>query len=104
MDENAEDNEGDMEVGHVKYDVEQNFVGNLNHSFDDLGCLEHSVDDAIAELLVAQMGSTGRQRLREHRAGVRRIVSEMYSPALVAQMIRAGGCGIIYLGSPLTSL
>ena len=46
------------------------------------------VDDAIAELLVAQTGSAGRPRLREQRTGFLRIVSEIYSPARVTQMIR----------------
>ena len=68
MEEIAEDDEGAMKVEHVKHEVERNFVGNINHAMDGLGSIEPSVDDVVAELLVAQMGSTGRQRLREQRS------------------------------------
>ena len=76
MEENVED-ENAMGVEHVARVVEHNFIGNIDHAMDNLGSMELSVDDAIAELLVAQMGSTGRQRLREQRSGFRRIVSEI---------------------------
>ena len=68
MEENVED-ENAMEVEHVARVVEQNFIGNIDHAMGNLGSMEPNVDDAIAELLVAQMGSTGRQRLREQRSG-----------------------------------
>jgi len=88
MAETIEEDGNAMEVEHVAHEVEQNFIGNINHSSDGLGSLEPSVDDVIAELLVTQMGSSGRSRVREQRSGFRRIVSEIYSPARVTQMIR----------------
>jgi hypothetical protein len=88
MEETIEEDGDAMEVEHVSHEVEQNFIGNLNHASDGLGSLEPSVDDVIAELLVTQMGSSGRSRVREQRSGFRRIVSEIYSPARVTQMIR----------------
>ena len=88
MEETVEGDAGDMEVEHVAHEVEQNFIGSLDHSKGDLGSLEPSVDDVVAQLLVAQMGSTSRSLRREQRAGARRIVSEIYSPARVTKMIR----------------
>lgn len=76
MEGNVED-ENAMAVEHVARVVEQNFIGNIDHAMCNLGGMELNVCDPIAELLVAQMGSTGRQRLREQRSGFRRIVSEM---------------------------
>ena len=88
MEEILEDGEDAMDVEHVANEVEQNFVGCLNHSAGGLGSIEPDVDDVIAQLLVTEMGSSGRSRIRERRAGFRRIVSEIYSPARVTQMIK----------------
>ena len=81
MEGNIDNDDNEREIG-------TNFVGSLDHSCDGLGSLEPSVDDFIAELLVAQMGGGGRRRLREHRSAARRIVSEIYSPTRVTQMIK----------------
>ena len=88
MEENVDDGAGDMEVEHVAHEVEQSFVGRLDHSWGDLGSLEPDVDDVIAQLLVTQMGSSGRSMRREQRSGMRRVGSEIYSPARVTKMIR----------------
>ena len=58
MKEITED-ERTMEVEYVARVVEQNSTGNIDHAMGNLGSMGPSVDDAIAELLVAQMGSIG---------------------------------------------
>ena len=68
-------------------DVDMEFVGELN-LVDDLGTLEPSVDDTISALLLTQMGSSGRSYAREKASGARRILSEIYSPPRITEMIR----------------
>ena len=53
-----------------------------------LGSLEPSADDFMSDLLLQQLGSSGRSYRREHRASCRRIVSEMYSPPRVTAELR----------------
>ena len=88
MEESIDDGEDAMDVEHVAHVVGQDFIGSIDHSKGGLGSLEPDVDDVVAQLLVTQMGSTSRSLRREHRSGMRRIVSEIYSPARVAQMTR----------------
>ena len=57
-------------------DVDMEFVGDLE-AHDFLGSLGPSVDDAVSELLLAQMGSSGRSYRRESAIAARRFVSEM---------------------------
>ena len=68
-------------------DVDMEFVGDLE-AHDFLGSLGPSVDDAVSELLLAQMGSSGRSYRRESAAAARRFVSEIYSPPGVTALIR----------------
>ena len=53
-----------------------------------LGMLEPPADDGISEILLQQLGSSGRSFNREKRASCRRLVSEMYSPPRVTAEIR----------------
>ena len=55
-----------------------------------IGSLEPSPDDFIGQLLLQQLGSSGRSFRREQRSCARRIVSEMYSPPRVTVEIRRG--------------
>ena len=79
---------GDMEVESAARVVESDFVGCIDHSADDLGSLEPSFDDFVAELLLTQMGGSGKQRGRERRTAARKIVSEIYSPPRITKLIR----------------
>ena len=54
-------------------DVEMEFMGELD-LVDDLGHLEPSAEDTISQLLLTQMGSSGRSYAREKAAGSRRIL------------------------------
>ncbi len=69
-------------------DVEMAFVGCLDHCATGIGSLEPNVDDQVCELLLAQMGSSGRSYRREATQAARKIVSEMYSPPRVTKLIR----------------
>ena len=52
-----------------------------------VGAMEPSADDFIGDLLLQQLGSSGRSYKREHRAACARIVSEMYSsPRVTAEL------------------
>jgi hypothetical protein len=68
-----------MEQENVTGDVEMDFVGCIEAS-QGIGSLEPSVDDCISQLLLAEMGSSGKTRKRDGRKGFRRLVSEIYSP------------------------
>ncbi len=78
-DENMEDASGN--------DVEMEFVGNVAPS-QGLGSLEPSFDDSISSMLLAQIGYSGKAYRREKATAVRRIVSEIYSPPRVTELIR----------------
>ncbi len=49
-----------------------------------IGCLEPTVDDIASQILLQQLGSTGRAYRREVRRGFKAMVSEIYSPPRVA--------------------
>ena len=68
-------------------DVDMAFVGCIDHSGTDIGSLEPDIDDCICELLLAQMGSSGRRYRRETTQAARRLVSEIYSPPRVTQLL-----------------
>ena len=53
-----------------------------------IGIMGPSADDFIGELLLQQLGSSGRSYKRENRAACSRIVSEMYSPPRVTAEIK----------------
>ncbi len=69
------------------YDVEMDFVGNIE-SHDHLGSVEPSTDDFISGLLLAQLGSIGRRYKREARKTAKVLVSEIYSPPRVTKLLR----------------
>ena len=58
-------------------DVEMDFVGCIDHTATGIGSLEPNIGDFVSELLLAQMGSSGRQYRRESVQAARRIVSEI---------------------------
>ena len=68
-------------------DVEMDFVGSLKTE-GEIGRLEPSVDDAASSMILQQIGSLGRSYRREARQGARKLVSEIYSPPRVTEMIR----------------
>ena len=67
--------------------AEQN-DGNTDQDMGFLGIVEPSVDDFVGDILLQQLGSSGRSFKREKRASCRRLVSEMYSPPRVTAEIR----------------
>ena len=62
--------------------------GSADQDMGFLGILEPSVDDFVSDILLQQLGSSGRTFKREKRASCRRLVSEMYSPPRVTAEIR----------------
>ena len=77
---NTESNDGNV-------DVEMGFVGHVGAS-QGIGSLEPSFDDQIAELMLAEMGSSGRVRRRDGQKAMKTIVSEIYSPPRVTELLR----------------
>ena len=79
----------DTDVGHAggSNDVEMDFVGNISHS-QGIGSLEPSFDDDVSGMLLAEMGSSGRVRRKDGRKAVRRLVSEIYSPPRVTELLK----------------
>ena len=78
MEEEEEDNERD---------VEMEFCGELN-LMSEVGQLEPSFNDSVSELLLTQLGSVGKSFRREARNAGKKIVSEIYSPPRVTDLIR----------------
>ena len=76
----------DMEHEGDSNDVEMNFVGCVAAS-QGIGSLEPSVDDQVSQLLFAEMGSSGRIRRRDGRKAFRKLVSEIYSPPRVTDLL-----------------
>ena len=76
-----------MDVENGSGDIEMDFVGSLE-PYSDLGSLEPFVDDVVSQLLLSQMGSSGKSYHRESATAARRIVSEIYSPPRVTAPIR----------------
>ena len=70
-------------------DMDTDFVGSCT-VFNDLGSLEPSVDDVISSLFLQELGSSGRSYKRELRRGMKAIVSEIYSPPRITEMIKKG--------------
>ena len=64
------------EEGPSSNDVDMHFVGSLEAA-QSLCNLEPDAGDCIAELLMTQMGASGRSYRRESRQAARKIVSEM---------------------------
>ena len=64
-------------------DIEADDNGDVNMSF--LGSLEPHVDDFVSDMLLQQIGSSGRGHRREAASACRRMVSEMYSPPRVTK-------------------
>ena len=78
----------DTDVGNAgSNDVEMDFVGNVDPS-QGIGSLEPSFDDQVAEMLLAEMGSSGRVRRRDGRKAVRKMVSEIYPPPRVTDLLK----------------
>ena len=80
-------NEVDMDQDNDAPDAEMHFVGNISPS-QGIGSLEPSFDDEIAEMLLAEMGSSGRVRHKDGRKAVKKMVSEIYSPPRVTELLR----------------
>ena len=74
---------GDPEGG----DVEMDFVGSLN-LIEELGQMEPSFDDEISSLLLSQMGSVGKSCRREAQRSGKKLLSEIYSPPRVTELLR----------------
>ncbi len=70
-----------------EYDVDMDFIGNLE-AHDHLGSIEPTVDDFVSGLLLQQLGSLGRSYKREARKSSKALVSEIYSPPRVTQLLR----------------
>ena len=68
-------------------DVEMHFVGSMTTA-QGIGQLNPQVDDCVAEMLLAQMGSSGRQCRRDGRRAARKLVSEIYSPPRITKLLR----------------
>ncbi len=66
-----------------------------------IGAMGPSADDFIGDLLLQQLGSSGRSYKREHRAACSRLVSEMYSPRVSppSSSGRRAGTGICFQAS-----
>ena len=86
----ASDDRMDVEEGGKEgesNDVNMQFVGSLQVE-GALGSLEPSVDDFVSSLLLRQLGSLGRSYRREARQASKAIVSEIYSPPRVTELIK----------------
>ena len=70
----------------IQQDVEMDFIGAMKAQ-EEIGRLEPSVDDVVSNLILQQIGSLGRSYRREARQGVKKLVSEIYSPPRVTEMI-----------------
>ena len=76
-----EDNDGgdddaavQMEDQEQNNDIDMHFVGSLEAN-QDIGSLEPSIDDFVSELLLNEMGASGRSYRREGRQAARKIVT-----------------------------
>ena len=68
-------------------DINMDFVGSME-LHDNLGTLEPALDDEISNMLLLQMGSSGRAYRREKASAAKKIVSEIYSPPRVTALMR----------------
>ncbi len=71
------DDEQDAEMG----DADDETMGLI-------GSLEPSPDDVVSEMLLQQIGSSGRSYRREARSSYKKMVSEMYSPPRVTEELK----------------
>ncbi len=83
------DSDGELvdHTGDAGDDVEMEFVGSLE-VMNAIGKLEPSFDDEVSNFLLAQMGSSGKVYQKDASRAARRIVSEIYSPPRVTDLIR----------------
>ncbi len=70
----------------AEMDNDQDDQGDTVMSF--IGSLEPDVDDVVSDMLLQQLGSTGRSHRRETRRACRRIVSEVFSPPRVTALLK----------------
>ena len=68
-------------------DINMDFVGSME-LHDNLGTLEPALDDEISNMLLLQMGSSGRAYRREKASAAKKIVSEIYSPPRMTALMR----------------
>ena len=78
----------DMNVDGQAMEEDQKEGIDVDMSMSFIGSLEPERDDFISELLLRQVGSSGRRYRREGRAAFAKIVSEIYSPPRVTDEIR----------------
>ena len=76
-----------MEGDSDERDVEMDFCGELN-LLSEIGRLEPSFHDHVSELLLNEIGSVGKSFRREARNAGKKIVSEMYFPPRVIDLLR----------------
>ncbi len=81
-------------------DVEMEFVGNCE-LIDNLGSLEPSIDDVISSIFLQELGASAGKYKRETRRGMKAIVSEIYSPPRITEMIRKSKCRYVLPGVAL---
>ncbi len=81
--------DGGNGTGAEQADVEMDFIGNCE-VIDELGSLEPSVDDVVSSIFLQELGASAGKYKRETRRGMRAIVSEIYSPPRVTEMIAKG--------------
>ncbi len=83
------DSDGELvdNTGDAGNDVEMEFVGSME-VMNAIGKLEPSFDDEVSNFLLAQMGSSGKVHQKDASRAARRIVSEIYSPPRVTDLIR----------------
>ncbi len=73
---NAEIEDEQMNRGNEE-DIDMGFIGSLEPSFDD----------SVSEMMLMQIGSSGKSYQREGRTAMRKMISEIYSPPRVTKML-----------------
>ncbi len=79
--------EENMEQESVSNDVEMDFAGHVGAS-QGIGSLEPSFDDEVAEMLLAELGSSGRDRITDGHKAVKKLVSEIYFPPRITDLLK----------------
>lgn len=83
--EHRDEPDGEMQEND---DVETEAAGDVDMDLiGHIGSLEPSSDDFVSELMLAQLGGS-KSCQREKRQAVKRVVSEIYSPPRVTQLIK----------------
>ena len=67
-------------------DTEMHFIGSMTTE-QGIGRLSPPIDDEVAELLLAQMGASGRQSRRDYGRAARKLVTDIYSPPRVTKLL-----------------